>query len=163
MSKINEFWRNIRHFSPHENWGDPSRINPLLLIILDGLRELVGKPFVIHCAYEHKGHAPNSYHYTGDAVDFHIKWGAPFETHVRLVQAYLGEIDVIINDGTAINFITTADKICGLGIYPTWNHPGFHLDVRQYPARWGRIFNEYVSFEEALRYAKGKAIVGSPG
>jgi hypothetical protein len=26
----------------------------------------------------------------------------------------------------------------GVGLYPFWNNPGLHVDLRQKPARWGR-------------------------
>jgi hypothetical protein len=48
------------------------------------------------------------------------------------------------------------EEICGLGIYPDWAHPGFHLDLRGYKARWGRVEGSYVAYEEALHFAKEK-------
>jgi len=130
----------LQWFSPNENWGDPFMMNGLLLLLLDAIRGRWGKPFVIHCGYETSGHASKSQHYVGNAVDFHIKDELPFYAQVEKMEQILAELQV-------------ADKV-GLGIYPDWAHPGFHLDVRGTRARWGRIGGKYVSFKEALVYAR---------
>ena len=44
----------------------------------------------------------------------------------------------------------------GVGFYPTWNKPGYHFDVRPGPfgkaATWGRVHDDYVSWDEAVDY-----------
>lgn len=135
-------WKYIKHFTPGENWGDPSRVNGLLVLVLDAIRDQWGAPFIIHCAYDLSGHTTKSYHYLGDAVDFHIDDGEPFALQIAVMQRDLQDLQV-------------ADR-CGLGIYPDWNHPGFHLDVRGSGARWGRVGQKYVSFSEAKAYARIK-------
>lgn len=135
-------FNNLKHFNINEKWGNPNKINPLLLIILDELRQRIGKKFIIHCAYEQDGHSENSQHYKGNAVDFHIAncqfsiaCGLMFEAlhSIKIGEKYLSDV-------------------CGIGIYPDWNNKGFHLDVRGYPASWGRVSGEYISLEEALKY-----------
>lgn len=101
-------WNQIKHFNPNEKWGDPERMDFRLVWALNKLREEIGKPFIIHCGYEESGHAPNSFHYSGQAVDFHVK---------------------------GIEFCILLHKISrvwwfgGIGLYPHWNNPGFHLDI----------------------------------
>lgn len=130
-------WGQLRHFTIDEKWGDPNKMNGLLLILLDHTRDLYGNIFTIHCGYATTGHSPKSQHYLGNAVDFHIVSDEPFADQVRrLLQIF--------------DLLQVSDRI-GLGIYPEWSHPGFHLDVRGRKARWGRIQGRYVSFETAFR------------
>ncbi|MCD8568847.1 MAG: D-Ala-D-Ala carboxypeptidase family metallohydrolase [Geovibrio sp.] len=138
-------WKNLKYFTENEKWGKAERMNPALLLLLDRLREKVGRPFVIHCGYEEGGHASGSRHYKGDAADFHIE-GMKFPEAVDSLLKAL--------HGTEILGQVSAAYV-GLGIYPDWNTPGFHLDIRGYSARWGRIGGEYVSFEKAYKHAGG--------
>lgn len=137
-------WKHIKHFTPHENWGDHTKVNGLLLLLMDAIRHLWGMRFVIHCACDLSGHSTKSYHYTGDANDFHIKDVVPFYFQTEQMERTLEDLQV-------------ADRV-GLGIYPDWHNPGFHLDVRGVRARWGRIGDKYVGFEEAKEYARKKGI-----
>lgn len=147
-------WDRLEFFHPDENWGDPSKMDPLLLMILDTARAAFGRPFIVHCGYETDGHAPNSFHYLGRAVDFHIKTDMPFSEQVRKLVQILEDVDVMVMTRYGVSFDLQADMLCGLGIYPTWNNPGFHLDTRGWRARWGHIYRKEVSFEEALVYAE---------
>ena len=124
-------WTKLKYFGPHERWGDPKKIDPLLLLILDDLRSRWGRPFIIHCAYETSGHSPNSYHYLGRAVDFHIEDPRPIQEQAKILEEMLEECIVTVGF-TDIK----ADSICGLGYYEDWVRPGFHLDTRGYRARW---------------------------
>lgn len=95
--------------------GDPNsglRMNPWLVKYLDELREMTGHPIIIHenGGFSFTGHIDGSYHYQGMAADFHFLWGLPFSEQARR----------IFNLG----------KFGGIGIYPEWNHPGFHVDIR---------------------------------
>jgi uncharacterized protein YcbK (DUF882 family) len=141
-------WKNLKYFTEKEKWGDSSKMNPALLLLLDKLRHKIDKPFVIHCGYEKSGHSTASRHYSGDAVDFHIA-DVPFIESIDKLLKALHEID-FMGDVCAV--------YVGLGIYPNWNTPGFHLDLRGYSARWGRLGNEYVAFEKAYKYAKEKQV-----
>lgn len=112
-----KFWDKIKHFSPDENWGDVNKVNPYLIIALDALREATGHPIVIHNAYATKGHSETSMHYVGKAADIHI-------VGMSLIDAYLA--------------VEKLGLFNGVGLYPFWNNPGLHVDLRQKPARWGR-------------------------
>ena len=112
-----DFWKKIKHFTEKENWGDVSKVNPYLIMALDALREMVGKPIVIHCAYDESGHKNNSMHYVGKAADIHI-------VGMNIVDQYL-----------AVEKLGTFN---GIGVYPHWNNPGLHVDLRTKPGRWGR-------------------------
>jgi len=114
---VKKFWTKIKHFKSTENWGDADKVNPYLVMCLDDLREAVNRPIHIHCAYDTKGHAANSFHYIGKAADIHIEG-------LSLVDAYLA--------------VEKLGIFNGIGLYPFWTNPGLHLDLRQNPARWGR-------------------------
>ena len=109
-------WRKIKHFNVKEKWGDPYKMDFKLVWLLDELREHLDEPIIIHCGYELEGHAKNSFHKTGKAVDFHVEG-------IDLYAAW-GEIDKLWWFG-------------GAGFYPHWNSPGFHLDLGLY-RRWYR-------------------------
>jgi uncharacterized protein YcbK (DUF882 family) len=136
-------WKRLRHFSPAEAWGNPAMMERETVFLLDGVREAVGRPIVIHCGYERRPHRPASRHNDGSAVDFHIL-GVDFRGAVGLVEG-------------AIEALGAADRV-GLGIYPHWKSPGFHLDTRGRRARWGAVNRggkqTYVSYNEALTYIK---------
>jgi len=152
-------WNHIKWFNRWENWGDPSKIDPLLIVLLDEIRDIYGKPFIIHCAYETSGHAPNSYHYLGRAVDFHIKDDKSFSHQVNEMLQILDIISLKVENYSLhkpYRFLYPIADYVGLGIYPNWEHPGFHLDTRGYRARWARIGDKYVSFEQGLEYIKKK-------
>lgn len=136
-------WQRLKYFSKDEKWGNPEKISPMLLLLLEKLREKLGKPFVVHCGYENKGHSSASRHYRGDAVDFHVK-DMPFKEAVDKLLKALHEIKLL--DQVSAVYV-------GLGIYPDWNTPGFHIDLRGYSARWGRIGADYVTFEKAYHHA----------
>jgi len=115
-----EDWKDIKHFSPNENWGDWTKIAKELIFALDALRDYMGIPIYINCGYATSGHSPNSYHYKGMAVDVHCSL-------------------------SALDFFLKAErfnKFNGIGIYPDWYKPGLHLDIRpkennfDYDARW---------------------------
>ncbi|MBN1574564.1 MAG: hypothetical protein JW984_15310 [Deltaproteobacteria bacterium] len=153
-------WENIKYFSPEERWGDPHKMERELIFLLDDLRDIFECPFVIHCGLDLYGHSKDSrhhvpvkdsdgnilYHYA-DAADFHIV-GIDYKDAVDLMTAFIGPPP----GGLAV-----ANKI-GLGIYPHWYGPGFHLDTRGSRARWGAVDRGgkqvYVSFKEAYEAIK---------
>jgi hypothetical protein len=122
-------WDVVKYFSPREKWGDPSKVSGTLILVMDAVREAYGDDpslysFILHCAYELSGHSDNSYHYIGKAADFHIRNKSTkelFSTQVFRMVTTLRELQIT-------DFV-------GLGIYPQWNSPGFHLDVRGERAR----------------------------
>ncbi len=143
-------WDRIKHFTRDENWGDPTKMRPDFLEMLDKVRDAFGHPFVIHCGFaDGRGHAPQSMHYVGAAADFHID--APILT-------YPAQIDRML---TVLADLGLTNKT-GLGIYPDWNSRGFHLDSRGLSfgkpmARWGFVGHgaeqHEVTFQTALERA----------
>jgi hypothetical protein len=119
-------------------------MNGLLVLLLDAVRECWGDAkFIIHCGFEMDGHVKDSEHKRGNAVDFHIQssWSLPEQSN---------RLEMILKELQVFNQV-------GLGIYPDWNSPGFHLDVRGSYARWGRIGKDYVGYVDAVEHAKRKA------
>ena len=135
-------WEHIEHFTAAENWGEASRVNGALILLLDKIRDLLNYGIVIHNAYERGGHSENSQHYLGNAVDFHVE-GMQFITAYRRIEEILAALGV--------------SNHVGFGVYPNWNTPGFHLDVRGTKARWGAVSTDgkqsYTTIEDALRKA----------
>jgi len=121
-------WNRLRYFSIFENWGDPFRMHSKLLFALDRLRAFIGYPCIIHCGTQGQ-HSPNSYHYKGMAVDCHFE-------NVSLIDQWLA----------AERF----PEFLGIGLYPQWNNPGLHLDIRntKMRARWIRLDSIYRPLDE---------------
>ena len=115
-------WSRLKHFDKKENWGDPDKMNGFLLLLLDGICHTYDRPFVIHCGYAEDGHSTGSQHYLGNAVDFHIEGGEYYSIQIEKMLRIL-------------EWFQVSDRV-GLGIYPDWNYPGFHLDGRGTKARW---------------------------
>ena len=142
MAKMSETdWKSIRHFSPSELWGDPAMMERETVFLLDRVRNTLGCPIIVHCGYEKRPWSPTSQHNCGSAVDYHIG-DVSFREAVKLL-------------GEAIRILRVSERV-GLGIYPHWNNPGFHLDTRGYRARWGAVKRNgkqvYVSYNEALTH-----------
>lgn len=132
-----DIFDRLIYFKRTEHWGDPARMNGALLILLDAVRGIVGFPFVIHSAY--RAGAGQGEHGYGNAVDFHIEGLEPYMAYLKLIEA-LAELQ-------ALEFV-------GLGVYPQWNNPGFHLDGRGRKARWGQLAGKYCGIDEALAVMK---------
>jgi len=139
-----DIWTVIApYFSKREAWGEHKKINPVLLYVFYLLRREVGYPFSVHpYAYDTTGHATDSEHYKGNAVDFHVV-GIPLLEAEEAIECGLRRLQLW--------------EYVGLGIYPDWNNPGFHLDVRGFKARWARIGSEYVAYESGVQHAEKKS------
>ncbi len=120
-----EQWQKVKYFrpdSPYDKWGNPYKMDFILIMALDEFREDVGKPVNVHEAYALKGHARNSLHKDGKAVDIFVE-------KIDLLELFL-----------------KAEKrlaFTGIGVYD-W---GLHLDVRtilDVGARWCRIDGIYL-------------------
>jgi len=138
-------WNHVKGFTEAEAWGEPGRMNGLLLMLMTALRaefrcEDPTAQFIIHNGFATSGHSEKSQHYVGNATDFHIESIVPFTEQVELVEGILKDLQVA--------------HVVGLGIYPTWRHRGFHLDVRGRHSRWGFLGEQMVSFAEALYHAR---------
>ena len=134
-------WDKLRYFVKAEEWGDPDKINGFLLILLDEIRHrasLINPDayIIIHCGYELTGHSDNSQHYIGNAADFHFVGISLFRAYVLIVET--------------IKELQVNDKV-GLGVYPDWNSPGFHLDIRRKKSRWSLINNMQQKIETAFQ------------
>lgn len=148
MGALN-IWQVVNpHFSRSEKWGDPDKVDPVMLTVLYLARQEVSVPFIIHCAFE-GGHSKGSYHHSGQAVDFHIP-SLSFMVAIDAMERALRKLQLF--------------KSVGLGIYPDWDHPGFHLDTRGHMARWsaqyhkkeGRLVQEYYGYDFGVNYARKK-------
>ena len=143
-------WKLLDHFYINEAWGDHTQINLLLLFLMDKLRGSLpaGYKIKIHRAYSTIN--PESLHYLGYAVDFHIV-GCKFleaEYHVKnflLRKNLMNEIE--------------------FGIYPDWVTPGFHIGIQKNGGSWGARYikneigqnkQEYFSYGDILKYSKNK-------
>ena len=134
-------FNKLQHFSEEEAWGEPSKINGLLLLLLDRIRDALNSRIRINGAYSASGHSEYSQHYRGNAVDF-VVLDVPHSKALVEIEKILVDLQV--------------DHVVGFGVYPDWNTPGFHLDVRGSKARWGRVQRQYVAYEpvaEKLREA----------
>lgn len=132
-AKIKTIWDKIDpYFYREEPWGDPDKMSGALLMILFDLRFHSAWKIIIHCGTQGK-HCEGSYHYKGLAVDFHFKTPSgsfTFREQAKYLMQYLADMQL--------------DSSTGLGIYPQWNNPGFHLDVRGTKARWLKQDGKYV-------------------
>lgn len=116
-------FERIKDFSKNE-LGEWQYIDGKLLLFLQEIRTEIKKPFFIHCTYQKCGHAKNSFHYHGQAVDLHIGENPKeilLETWKKLDSFWLG----------------------GIGVYPHWNNPGFHLDVGTKRRWWQNRLGNY--------------------
>lgn len=107
-------WTLVKHFKREEWIKDPDRVLPDLVYLLDEVRDAAGVPIVIHVAWDDRGHEPDSSHYTeardlATGVDFHIV-GLPLLDQWLLAERF---------------------PFSGLGLYPFWQSPGLHGDLRK--------------------------------
>lgn len=108
-------WKTLKYFKPDsklDNWGDPAKMDPFLLIFLDEFRDAVGSPLIVTSGY--RGGDP-AQHGLGRAVDVVApKWeGSLFDLYLMAER---------------FNFT-------GIGLYRDWFYNGekiggLHLDTR---------------------------------
>jgi hypothetical protein len=116
-----KFWEQIKYFQPRE-WGkDPGKAAPALVLALDRAREMARCPIIIHVCWDTDGHSERSYHYTGQAVDFHFA-DQPGMSCIR-------EFAVL----------AAQPELGAIGFYPGWEpRPGWHVDLRDWTD--GRLY-----------------------
>lgn len=112
MSK--SFWDDLSYFRPTEGFGDPDKMNEAFMRKLDAFRGSLSHQIKILEGYATNGHAENSYHYQGLAVD------------CRLLDKK-GHISSLADHIIA----AMKSPFGGIGIY-TWSPigPFLHLDDR---------------------------------
>jgi len=115
-------WRQINHFTSDEAWGDPMQMDRRLIFELDDFRDYLGRkhPIIVHCGYEIRPGRFGGQHPIGTAVDIHIKQMSLLDQFIKALR---------------FGFV-------GIGVYPIWNNPGLHLDMRiNVPHRqlWGCV------------------------
>lgn len=128
---------NPEYFSEKEFYNIYT-MSPMLVFIIDKIRakfEGMGI-FIIHSSNEPEDlmlHIPGSYHYQGLAVDFHIKLKSDPKAHKKLSE-YKRICEALMFEIKSLRI----NKEIGLGIYPYWNNPGFHIDYRhpKGPGTW---------------------------
>lgn len=153
MAFVREIFKFLKYFTANEKdyagrpnaWGDCNKMNGLLLRLLDEWRAEVGSSCAVHAGYELAGHASQSYHALGDAVDVDFKG-------VSLWKAY----DCLQKVLARYNL---QNKV-GIGIYFWWNRPGFHLDLRGFELTWYSESNGKYVYDKAGAIAKMKALAG---
>ena len=109
----NRDWSTIRHFKREEFIKNPDLVSWDTVQLMDEMRSAVNKEVVIHVAWDDSGHVFDSGHYTltreyATAVDYHV-------VGLSLLDQWL-----------------FAERFpwSGIGIYPFWNQPGIHVDLR---------------------------------
>ena len=108
----------MRYFKKSEFVKDPDRLHPKIMPLMDDLRHLAGVPIHIHVAWNDGGHSKKSYHYKGMAVDFHFGKGKGILNPRKLTPL------------EQFGAIRSIPEFCGIGYYPWWNAPGWHVDIR---------------------------------
>jgi len=123
-----EMWEDIPNFSPGE--FNTTNMSQILIYTLQDMRDYTGRKINIH-----SGFRPGStgYHPLKMASDLDIEG-------LHVIDMYL----------IAERF----DALNGIGVYPNWNNPGIHVDVRPrkerkaFDARWGCfVSGEYVKLD----------------
>ncbi len=138
-------WRKpMRYFKKSEFVKDPDRLHPQIMPLMDDLRHLAGVPIHVHVAWNDGGHSKNSYHYKGMAVDFHFGKGNDGIRRTPLEQ---------------LACIRSISEFCGIGFYPWWNAPGWHVDIRP-PATPGKPLYWISSREGKYQYDREALIYG---
>lgn len=108
-----------------EDFSGFEHMDKFFLGMLDEFATQLDKKINIHAAAKTAGHTSNSLHYKRpcSAVDLSCP-DLHLSELLRLAQAFQYK-------GTVFT---------GIGIYPYWNNPGLHLDLRSRPIKWIRDF-----------------------
>ena len=115
---MNIDWEKVRYFKRSE-FQHADKLDPLLIYSLDALRHAAGKSIKINSDYRD---GDPGQHGQGKAAD------------------------IVISGLSVVDQFLLAEKtrlFSGIGIYPFWNMPGIHVDIRELRpheqgARWAR-------------------------
>ena len=139
-------WRLIKaYFKPSwtsDQFGQPAKMSGFVLIAIWILRFETGWKLKVNHGFKTDGHSKNSQHYKGTAVDFRFVTNTSYYDQIKRVEE-------ILKAWQLWNFV-------GLGLYPDWNNPGFHIDARGHKARWGYVSGIMVGYIAARNKAKEK-------
>lgn len=135
-------WDEVRHFRREEWIHDPDRVAWDVVLLADQMREDSGCAINIHVAWDASGHEVDSSHYTNAAREFCTGFDFHF-VGMSLFDQYLFAERYPWN---------------GIGVYPFWNSPGLHCDLRRlgrdHPfmgKRWWRDdAGQYLSFDRRM-------------
>jgi hypothetical protein len=120
---LDDWKQYIRYFKPYDKYfgklafGDPLKMDLEFMMSLDKFRHFMNTPFYPHCGFELDDHAKNSLHKDGKALDLHVKVHNMNDMVERLDHHWF---------------------MGGLGWYPFWNTPGFHIDNGNF-RRWTQL------------------------
>lgn len=142
-------WMLLKHRTYNDAWGDPAKMDPMVVWLIDEIEDSLPKgcSVKIHCGYKEGGHTPNSYHYKGEAIDWHIVGMSPAAAEEHVIK-FLHKPKAV--NGKEIKLI----EIVGFGCYPEWLNPGFHIDRRGVRASWSMVGGKYVAYEIGAKLMK---------
>jgi len=148
-----EQWKIIKHFKPNEKnylgkrgaFGDLKLFQFKVLYLLDQMTDFAKALYwyktiycIVHCGTQGI-HSENSQHYLGLAVDVHYTNLTLFE-QIQIAQMFQWH---------------------GIGFYPTWKHPGLHLDLREQQDEFQRkamwyTYTTTVNNKTVIKYENNK-------
>jgi len=135
---------DLKHLQPSDFKAPLAAVSTRLCRDLDALSGTLGTSPEIHCTYDVDGHAVASRHKLSpcDAVDLHFMGVPPAVALHAMLAGPWG----------------------GVGWYPHWNNPGFHLDQRPGPRKfWVRSADGYVYGLPVLLQAVGLTLADVEG
>lgn len=119
---------------PWEQYEDSgpgvSHVDVRLMVLLRDLNEYTGMKLTVHCLYD-ENRAPENLHRQGLACDGHIE-------NMNLIDQYV---------------CISRFPFRGIGMYTSWNHAGFHVDLRKQKigARWAcKVKGQYEALDAAF-------------
>lgn len=128
--RVDDPWLESQYFAD-DDIKHPFNTNPQVVILMDEIREFFGCPVVIHRCHDPEA-SPKSQHYVDEshAIDFHVV------TDMSLFDQFIA--------------LTRFPGTGAIGVYPYWNNPGFHIDMRDGErAYWIADANKhYVALDE---------------
>jgi len=139
ISQLKNFSLNERDIKGREIFRDAFIISADLMMMTDDMvtfakQQHPGAYCLVHDINLGK-HSRGSCHYDGKAIDLHIE-GMMLGHMARIAMRYF---------------------FGGIGLYPDWNTPGLHLDIRNAPCTWvqrdGKYIYTWPEFEDLLRAA----------